>query len=126
MLTFNSTYVIIINEVDLMSIFGEKLKQLRVEKKITQRSLAEKIGVDFSYISKIETGALEPPSEEVIIKIAKALNANEEDLILLAKKMPTSFQERILEHDISALFLRKVSNLTQRQKDEIKKIIEED
>ena len=107
-----------------MSIFGEELKRLRAEKRVTQRALAEKIDVDFSYISKIETGSLEPPSEEVIIKIANVLDTNKDDLILLARKVPKSFQENILNDELSAQFLRTVSSLTPTQKDKIKKIIE--
>ena len=34
--------------------FGERLRQLRKDKKLTLRGLAEAAGVDFTYLSKIE------------------------------------------------------------------------
>lgn len=37
-----------------METFGQTVKKLRKAKKLTQLELAERIGVDFTYISKIE------------------------------------------------------------------------
>ncbi len=107
-----------------MSEFGEKLKRLRKERKITQRDLADRIGVDFTYISKMETGKLDNfPSLEIIKKISIILETNEEELILLAKKIPDSLRETIIEDDLAAAFLRKVPYLSSEQRDQIKDLI---
>ncbi len=46
-----------------METFGQKIKSLRKEKKITQSELVESVGVDFTYISKIENDkGLRPPN----------------------------------------------------------------
>lgn len=37
-----------------MGTFGQEVKRLRKAKRITQLGLAERIGVDFTYVSKIE------------------------------------------------------------------------
>lgn len=37
-----------------METFGQKIRRLRKTRRITQTELAESIGVDFTYISKIE------------------------------------------------------------------------
>lgn len=37
-------------------MYGEKLKQLRKEKKISQKELAELSGLSISYIQQIESG----------------------------------------------------------------------
>lgn len=59
-----------------MNNFGQKLRKLREDKKITQQELAEKLGyVTNSYISDMEKGAF-IPSEEKLKKIAKALNVS--------------------------------------------------
>lgn len=109
-----------------MRTFGELIKEARKEKKITQRELASLIGVDFTYISKIETGALEPPSEEVIKKISKILDIDENELFIAAKKVPTEFKDTIMEEDSTAnMFFRKYPSLTQEQLKKIEKIIEE-
>jgi transcriptional regulator with XRE-family HTH domain len=46
------------------------------------------VGVDFSYLSKIENGILPPPSEKVILKLAEALHADQDDLFALAGRVP--------------------------------------
>lgn len=109
-----------------MKTFGEHLKEARKEKKITQRELGKMIGVDFTYISKIETGALEPPSEEVIKKISRELDLDENELFLAAKKVPTEFKNTIIENSTANMFFRKYPNLTDEQLKMIKEIIEEE
>ena len=37
-------------------VFGERLRELRKERGLTQRALAQTIGLDFTYLSKIECG----------------------------------------------------------------------
>jgi len=56
---------------------------------MTQRALAERVNIDFSYLSKIESGVVPPPSEKVILQLAEALNADKDELIILAGKVPS-------------------------------------
>ena len=56
--------------------FGEKVRALRKAKNLGQRTLAAKVGVSFTYVSRIENENLDfgpYPSEELIVKLAKAL-----------------------------------------------------
>jgi transcriptional regulator with XRE-family HTH domain len=54
-------------------IFGHKLRQLRIEKGLTQQQLAERLGYKTnSYISDVEKGHF-IPSRDKLKKIAKAL-----------------------------------------------------
>jgi transcriptional regulator with XRE-family HTH domain len=106
-----------------MKSFGEHLRQLRKEKRITQRELADKIKVDYTYISKIETGALQPPSEDIIIKIAKVLEVDAEQMIILGNKIPTKYKEIIVEDELAELFLREIPNMTEEKKDKVRKAI---
>ncbi|MQY72258.1 MAG: helix-turn-helix domain-containing protein, partial [Dehalococcoidia bacterium] len=71
-----------------VQVFGARVRELRILAGLTQRELAEKIGVDFSYLSKIENGVLPPPSEKVILRLAEALNADKDELITLAGRIP--------------------------------------
>src|SRR5262249_34616393 len=60
----------------------------------------EKVGVSFTYICKIENEKLDfgdYPSEELIGKLAKALDADEDDLLLLAEKVPEKIRVRVLQ-----------------------------
>ncbi|MES2015822.1 MAG: helix-turn-helix transcriptional regulator [Pseudomonadota bacterium] len=52
--------------------FGEKLKQLRTDKNLTQPQLAEAIGIEQSYLSKLENDK-SVPSAEIFQAILKAL-----------------------------------------------------
>lgn len=109
-----------------MTDFATKLKMLRKEQKITQRELAEKTGIDFTYISKMENGKLENfPSIETIKKIAQALHTNENELILLANKVPEDIRKTIVDDKLAADFLRKVQGFSPEQREKLRKFIDE-
>ena len=90
--------------------FGSRLRQLRVGK-FNQRELAEKVGVDFTYLSKIENGKMPPPSEEVIIKLANELGADADELLQLARKVPEDIKTVINRSPGMPAFLRSISDL---------------
>jgi transcriptional regulator with XRE-family HTH domain len=72
---------------------GETIRRLRKENGLTQAQLAEAIGVDESYISKIETGRLPyTPSEETLRLLAQVLKADQLELLALAQKTPEELQ----------------------------------
>lgn len=80
--------------------FGERIRELRKEKKFTQQELADMVKINFTYLSKIENDKIESsefPSEETIKKLAKALGANVDDLLLMAKKVPDSIKKRVIQ-----------------------------
>ena len=80
--------------------FGETVRQLRHAKQLTLRDLADRVGVGFTYISKIENHNLEEghcPSEKLIHKLAVELEANEDELLLLAEKVPEPIRKRVCE-----------------------------
>ncbi len=79
---------------------------------MSQRELARKVGVDFTYLSKIESGAMPPPSEKVILRIVEALNADREELLTLAGKIPADIAQ-ILKNRRALQLLR--SGRTQRK-----------
>ena len=69
--------------------FGAKLRELRQEKGMTLRSLAEAAGVDFTYLSKIENDRLDySPGVETIRDLAQALGVDAMELLQLANKLP--------------------------------------
>ncbi|WP_437193301.1 helix-turn-helix domain-containing protein [Planctomicrobium sp. SH527] len=80
--------------------FGKRIRQLRQAKQLTLRDLAAKVGVGFTYLSKIENHKLEvghSPSEVLIHKLAVELDADEEELLLLAEKVPELIRKRVCE-----------------------------
>lgn len=75
--------------------FGTRLRELRIKARLTQRELAEKVNVNFSYLSKIENGVLPPPSERVISQLAEILNADKDELLILAGKIPADIAQML-------------------------------
>jgi transcriptional regulator with XRE-family HTH domain len=75
--------------------FGVRVRELRKAQGLSQRDLAERVGIDFTYLSKIENGRMEPPSEEVIRRIAQELGADADELILLADKFPSDLAREL-------------------------------
>jgi transcriptional regulator with XRE-family HTH domain len=80
--------------------FGERIRQLRKAKNLNQQEVAEKVGINFTYLSKIENDKLESaefPSEDTIKKLAKALGGDADELLLMAKKVPDKIRKRVIQ-----------------------------
>ncbi len=80
--------------------FGDRIRDFRTAKGFSQRALGEQVGVSFTYISKVENGKLDFgdfPSEDLIRRLAAALGADEEELLLLAEKIPEPIRRRFFE-----------------------------
>lgn len=72
---------------------GRIIRNLRKSQGMTQAQLAEEIGVDESYVSKIEKGRLSyTPSEETLRLIAHTLEADTLELLAMAEKAPNELQ----------------------------------
>jgi transcriptional regulator with XRE-family HTH domain len=80
--------------------FGEKIRQLRKSQNLTQKELGDLVGVTFAYLSKVENERLDfgdYPSEDLIRKLSAALSADEDELMLLARKIPEHIRQRVFE-----------------------------
>lgn len=60
------------------------LKELRKAKGLTQSALAERAGVARVTINRLETGQLQETTIGTLIKLAKALDAKLDDLVLFS------------------------------------------
>ncbi len=80
---------------------GEYLRSCRVKKNMTTVELAERSGVSRPYISQIEKGSKDPPSEKVLRKIAAALNINLHVLMSLKNKntIPDEYLKDAMDFD---------------------------
>ncbi|SMP61386.1 Helix-turn-helix domain-containing protein [Neorhodopirellula lusitana] len=95
--------------------FGDRVRVLRTQRAMTQQDLADRMGVSVSYISKVENGKLhfgDYPSEKFIHKLASELKANEDELLLLADKVPASIRKRIRQRPELFRRLAKLDNAT--------------
>lgn len=87
--------------------FGEKLKQLRKSRNLTQQELGSKIGLSKAVVSKYEVG-LGYPSFDILIRFARFFGVTTDYLLGLDSN-------RALD----------VSHLTDRQIECVRQIIEE-
>jgi PAS domain S-box-containing protein len=71
------------------------LRELRKAGGRTQRDLANGIGIDFTYLSKLENGVVPPPGERTISALARVLGADPDELFGLAGKMPPQLLEKV-------------------------------
>ena len=92
---------------------GDKIKQFRIEKKLTMQQLADLSGKSKGYISLLEKG-INPqtrkpiePSLEAIQSIAKALNVDLEDLI-------SDTEDVIRLPKLNNLIIKKITNITKQ------------
>jgi len=58
--------------MNLLARFASNVRRLREKKKLSQKALADKVGISVSYVSMLERGQRSPPLE-TIEKMAKAL-----------------------------------------------------
>jgi transcriptional regulator with XRE-family HTH domain len=94
--------------------FGEYLRQRREEKRsadpgFSLRRVAASVGIEPSYLSKIERGEQPPPSEDTIRALAKALGEDPDVLLALAGKVSKDLQAIIRKRP--ALFAQLIRQL---------------
>jgi XRE family transcriptional regulator, regulator of sulfur utilization len=60
---------------ELQKLFGHNVRRLRLERKMTQEELAQKAGINRSYLGSVERGGRRT-SMENIARLAKALGVS--------------------------------------------------
>jgi transcriptional regulator with XRE-family HTH domain len=88
------------------STFGRALRELRRSRGVSQRELAGEVGVDFSYISKVENDRLPPPAADTIVKICEVLGVAPEELLASTGKMPKPLREMLGTNPSALQFVR--------------------
>ena len=82
--------------------FGEFLRERRMtraakSRAFSLRQLAGRVGIEPSYLSKIERGEQPPPGEDTIHRIAKELGEDPDVLLALAGKVSSDLAQIIRE-----------------------------
>jgi len=67
-----------------MENFGEYLRRLRLEQRLSLRDVEEKADVSNSYIALIEKGLRKPPGADVLKRLATVYNVPVKDLLKAA------------------------------------------
>jgi transcriptional regulator with XRE-family HTH domain len=89
--------------------FGARLRERRRQAGLSQRELAARVGLDFSYISKLENDRLPPPAADTVVEIAAALNTSSEELLALTGKLRQEVQETVGTSRAAQEFLQNAS-----------------
>ena len=71
-------------------------KKLRQDRSFSVRQVAQRIGVEPSYLSKIERDQVAPPSEATITRLAQELGEDSDLLLAMAGKVSSDLQRIIL------------------------------
>ena len=61
--------------MSLLNRFAANIRRLRSQKHLSQKALADSVGISVSYVSMLERGQRSPPLETVE-KVARALNVS--------------------------------------------------
>jgi transcriptional regulator with XRE-family HTH domain len=104
---------------DALMRFGDRVRELRTAQGLSQRALGQRVGVSFTYLSKVENGKMDfgdYPSEALIRRLAAALDADEGDLLLLAEKIPEPIRRRFFERPDA---FRQIARLDDRRLDRV-------
>ena len=113
--------------------FGDRIRALRRTRTMNQRTLADAVGIDVTYLSKIENGRMAPPSAETIRKMAAELAGPDEpgledELLVLANRVPEDVERIVTESPARPAFFRSVADFTdvelerlRQQADEIRR-----
>jgi len=95
------------NRTDSTS-FGSRIRDLRYQRGIGIKKLAPELGVDYSYLSRLENEKV-LPSAEIIDRLSKYFNQDKDELMLLADKVPKDIMQILREHPREALALLRES-----------------
>jgi PAS domain S-box-containing protein len=78
--------------------FGERVRELRQAKGLTQRDLAKEASISYAYVSKVETGTMPPPRHKIITTLASVLGVSDketDELFGLARKIPHELMGKV-------------------------------
>lgn len=79
------------NENYVDPTIGKKLKELRAERNMSMREVGEEIGINYTYISKIEKGQI--PSMKLLNDLCKVYGVEVKDLYGESQPVPEELRE---------------------------------
>ena len=97
-----------------MTRFGEAATATRqrlreTDRRYSLRQVARRVGVEPSYLSKVERGRVAPPSEATTVRLAKELGQDPDVFLAMAGKVSRDLQDIICKRP--ALFAELIRQL---------------
>jgi site-specific DNA-methyltransferase (adenine-specific) len=94
--------------------FADKLRLLRKSKGLNLQEVASRLKVHKSYISQLEHTKAKP-SEKFIKKVSRLFKTDENELAILARKIPREIQNLFYENPVAATVVREELAIYQRK-----------
>jgi transcriptional regulator with XRE-family HTH domain len=93
--------------------FGQRVRELRQEKRISLRKFAVMVGLSPAYLSRIERDDCKPPVEELVRAIAEELDQDTDEFLALADRLAKDLDEIVKAQPRGmATFLRAAAGLS--------------
>lgn len=81
---------------DLGTFLRERRESLREgDRRYSVRQVADRVGIQPSYLSKVERGEVSPPSEETLVRLARELEVDPDLLLAMAGKVSSDLLDVI-------------------------------
>lgn len=111
-----------------MTQFGEYIRQVRETLLVSDRSfslrqVAQRVGIEPAYLSKVERGEVAPPSEMTICRIAEELGQDGDVLLAMAGKVSKDLLDIIRKRP--QLFAELLKQLKDAPDEAIYKVVRE-
>lgn len=95
-----------IKHADIVRVFAERLKALRLAKSLTQRQVADSANVPLSYISKLESAG-SAPGIDLLERLAFALDVSIQELLPVTALDITEIDKRKQTQQVFEVILAK-------------------
>ena len=111
-----------------MTHFGPTIRDLREclrrdDRRFSVRQVAQRIGIEPAYLSKIERGKVAPPSEATTVRLAEELGQDPDTLLALAGKVSSDLQKIIRKRP--RLFAQLIRQLKEAPDDAVLRVVRE-
>ena len=111
-----------------MTQFGPTVRDIRErlrrdDRRFSVRQVAQRVGIEPAYLSKIERGEVAPPSEATTVRLAAELGQDPDVLLALAGKVSGDLQEIIRKRP--RLFAELIRQLKEAPDDAVLRVVRE-
>ena len=111
-----------------MTHFGPTVRDIRErlrrdDRRYSVRQVAQRVGIEPAYLSKIERGEVAPPSEATTVRLAVELGQDADVLLALAGKVSGDLQEIIRKRP--RLFAELIRQLKEAPDDAVLRVVRE-
>lgn len=126
-MSLDSVYCLVYS-IHMMNVFGEYIRNRREDLKeqdsgFSVRKVAARLGVQPSYLSKVERGEQAPPTEAKITALAGILGEDPDVLLALAGKVSSDLREVIVRRP--RLFAQLIRQLKDMPDNAVLRIVRE-